>query len=86
MNVGKIAATATRHQNFLANLVSTLKYNDTKASLARRHSAHEAGCAASNNNDICLHAATINDWSAGNTVLLAFTGMLAGPMGCTQIR
>lgn len=58
VQVRKIAATTSRHQDFLPNLVGTLEHDHIAAAPGGRYRTHEAGRASTNYQDIS-HAARI---------------------------
>ena len=60
MQVRKVAATATGHQDFLAYLVGAFQHNNPTAALACGDCAHEAGRACSYNDCVDIfHAVRI---------------------------
>ena len=56
--VGEIAAAATGDQDFLADSIRAFEYQNTPAPLAGFHGTHQAGSAASENDDVVfpIHA------------------------------
>ncbi len=52
MKVGEVAASAAGDQNFLAEPVGVFEHGDAAATLAGFDGAHQAGCAAAENDCI----------------------------------
>ena len=60
MQVGEITSAATRHKNFLADLVRALKHYDAAPTIARRNGAHEArGATTQDNYVVIIHGGNI---------------------------
>jgi hypothetical protein len=52
MQVGEVAATAARHEYFLANFVRAFEYDNTTAALPCCNSAHKSGGPTTKDDDI----------------------------------
>ncbi len=60
MQVGEVTSTATRHKNFLTDLVRAFKHDNAAPTIARRNGAHEAGGATTKDNYIVfIHGGNI---------------------------
>ena len=52
MQIGKVTTSATKHQNFLANLIPAIEHQHFSPTLARRQRTKKARCTAANNTTI----------------------------------
>ena len=77
--VCEVAAAATGHENFLADLVRAFKNDHASSALACRNSAHQPGGTAANNYDIVVvHGGNIARIPGGETYGAAVVPWPAG--------
>ena len=52
--IGEVAAAAAGHQDFLADFVAAVEYQNLQATMPGDLRAHQAGCATADNNGIVM--------------------------------